>query len=96
MVRAHVQGAVEGTGGMRRMQRVVGGRIPVKSYDDSTWEGVGDTSAMEHPGRGDWASDFQNDLPGEGRPAELPGDGMHRQSRDKEGNAGTFPAPACP
>ena len=61
--RSHAQGAVEGTGGMRRMQIVLGGGIPVKSYDDSTWEGGKDTSAMKHPGRGDWDSDFQDDLP---------------------------------
>ena len=51
------------------MQIVFGGGIPVKSYDDSTWEGGEDTSEMKHPGRGDWDSDFQDDLPVEGRPA---------------------------
>ena len=75
---------------------VVGVGIPDESYDDSTWEGGGDTTAMEHPGRGDWASEFQDDLPGEGRPAELPGGGMPGPSGDEDGNAGALPAPACP
>ena len=44
------------------MRRVVGGSIPEELYDDSTWEGGGYTMAMEHPGRGGWASDFQNCL----------------------------------
>ena len=51
--------------------------------------------AMEHPGRGDWASDFQDDLPIKRRPAELPGEGMPMTSGNKEGNAGAIPAPAC-
>ena len=55
--RAHVQRAVEGTGVMRRMRRVFADRIPDESYDDSTWEGGGDTAAMEHPSLGDWALD---------------------------------------
>ena len=81
---------------MRRIWRVVGGGISVKSYDDSTWEGDRDTSAMEQPGRGDWASEFQDDLPGKGRPAELPGGGMPGQIGNKDENAGAIPAPACP
>ena len=78
---------------MRRMRRVVGGGIPDESYDDSTWEVGGDTAAMEHPGRRDWASDFQDDLPGEGRPTELPGGGMPGPSGDEDGNVGALPAP---
>ena len=49
---------------------------------------------MEHPDRGGWASEFQDDLPGEGRPAELPGGGMPGPSGDEDGNAGALPAPA--
>ena len=52
-------------------------------------------SATEHPGRGDWDSDFQDDLPGEGRPAVLTGGGMPGQSGNEDGNAGALPAPAC-
>ena len=51
---------------------------------------------MEHPGRGGWTSDFQNDFPGKGRPADLPGGGMPGPSGDEDGNAGALPAPACP
>ena len=54
------------------MRRVVGGIIPDKSSDDPTWEGGRNTTAMEHPGRGGWASDFQDEIPVEGRPVELP------------------------
>ena len=35
--RSHVQGAVEGIGGMRRMRRVVDCGIHVESYDYSIW-----------------------------------------------------------
>ena len=94
--RAYTQGAVKGTGGIRRMRRVVGGRIPVESYDDSTWEGGGDTSAMEHPGHRGWASDLQDDLPGEGRPVELSSGGMPGQSGGEGGNAGAILARECP
>ena len=51
---------------------------------------------MEHPGRGDWASDFQDELPGEGRPAELPSGVMPGQSGDEDGNEGALLVPACP
>ena len=94
--RDHVQGEVEETGIMRRMQRVVGDGIPDEPYDDSTWEGGEYTTSMEQPGRRDWTSDFQNDLPGEGGPAELPSGGMPGPSGDKDGNAVSLPAPECP
>ena len=81
---------------MRRMQRDVGDRISVESYIDSTWEGGRDTSAMKHPGRGDWASDLQDDLIGEGRTAELSSGGMPGQSGDKDGNVGALREPSCP
>ena len=48
---------------------------------------------MEHPDRGGWASD---DLPGKGRPTELPGGGMPGPSGDEDVNVGALPAPACP
>ena len=78
------------------MRRSVDSRFPVESYDESTWEGGRDTSAMKHPGRGDWASDLQDDLPGEGRPAEIPSGGMPGQSGDKDGNVGALREPSCP
>ena len=58
--RPHVQGLAEGTCVMQGVRRVVGSGIPDESSDDSTWEGGGVTTAMEHPGGGFWASDFQN------------------------------------
>ena len=48
------------------------------------------------PANGGRATDFQNDLPVEGRPAELPGGGIPRTSDNKEGDTGPFYAPACP
>ena len=77
------------------MRIVVGSRVPVESYDDSTWEGGGDTSAMEHPGRGDWASDLQDDLPGKGRPSELSSGRMPGRSSYKYGNAVELMVPEC-
>ena len=93
--RAYIQGAAKGTSGMWRVRRAVGGRIPVKSYDESTWEGGGGMSAMEHPDRGDRASDLQDDLTGEGRTAELSSGRMPGQSGDEDGNAGALLEPAC-
>ena len=80
---------------MRSVRRVLGGGIPDKSSDDSTWEVGGNTTEMEHPGRGVWASDFQDDLPVKGRPTELSGGGMPRPSGDEDGNTGALPAPVC-
>ena len=81
---------------MWSVQRVVGGGTPDDSYDDSTWEGGGNTTAMDHPGRGGWALEFQGDLPGKGRTAELPGGGMPGPSDNKDVNAAALPASACP
>ena len=80
---------------MKGVWRVVGGGIPDESYDESTWEGGRNKTAMEHPGCGGWASDFQNDLPGKGRPAELPCGEMHGTSGNKDGNACALNALAC-
>ena len=81
---------------MQGVRRVYGSMILDKSSDDSTWEGGGDTASMENPGCGGRATDFPNDFPGEGRPAELPGGGMPGTSGDKDGNVGALPAPECP
>ena len=58
----YIQGEAIETGGLQRVQRDVGGRIPVESYDDSTWEGGGDTAAMEHTSRSDQNPDLQGVL----------------------------------
>ena len=81
---------------MRLVRRYVGGRIPVKSSDDSTWEGGGETAAMEHTGHGNRTPDLPDVLPGEGRTAEMPSGRVPGQSGDKDGNAGALRAPACP
>ena len=81
---------------MWSLRRFFGGGIPDKSSNDSTWEGGGNKTVMDHPGRGGWASDFQDDLPVEGRPAELTGGGMPGLSGDEGGNTGALPAPAFP
>ena len=49
---------------------------------------------MEHPSRGYWALDFQDNLTGKGRPVELLGGGMPGPSGNEDGNVGTLPAPA--
>ena len=47
-------------------------------------------------GHGGRAEDIPHGLPGQGRPAEIPGGEMSRISGKKDGDAGTFYAPACP
>ena len=81
---------------MQGVWGVDGGGIPDDSSDDSTWEGGGDTTDLENPGRGGRATDFTNDIPGKGKPAELPGGGMPRPSSEEDGNTGALPAPSCP
>ena len=50
---------------------------------------------LENLGHRRRATDISNGLPGQGRPAELPGGGMPRPSSDKYSDAGTLPAPTC-
>ena len=90
-----IQGEAKGTCGLRQVQRDVGGRIPVESYDDSTCEGGRDTAATEHTDRGDQTPDLKDVLPGEGRTTEIPSGGVPGQSGDEDGNAGALRAPAC-
>ena len=51
---------------------------------------------LENPSPGVQATEFPNNIPVEGRPAELPGGGMPGSSGDEDGNAGALPAPTCP
>ena len=81
---------------MQGLRRVDGGGIPDETSDDSTLEGGGDTTEMDNPGRRGRATDFPNEIPGEGRPSETPGGGMPGPSGDEDGNAGALPAPSCP
>ena len=80
---------------MQEVQRVDGGGIPDKSYDDSTREGGGDTTEKNNPGRGGWATDFPNDTPGKRRTVKLPSGRIPGASGDKDVNAGALLAPAC-
>ena len=77
------------------MQRDVGGRIPVKSYDESTREGGRETAEMEQTGRGDWTPDLQDVLSGERRTAEMPSGGVPGQSGYEDGNKGELCATSC-
>ena len=81
---------------MQRVRLDDGGGIPGESPDESTWEGGGDATELENPGRWGQTTDFPNGIPGEGRPAELPGEGMHGPSGDKDRDVGAIPAPECP
>ena len=74
----------------RRWRRIYG-----KSHDDSAWAGERGATELENPGHGGRVIDISNGLPGQGRPAELPGGGMPGPSDDDNGDAGTLPAPAC-
>ena len=51
---------------------------------------------LENFGHGGRAADVTHELPVQGRPAELRGEGMPRTSSNKDGDAGTFSAPTCP
>ena len=81
---------------MQGVQGDNGGGIPGESPDESKWEGDGGTTELRKPGCGGRAMDIPNVIPGEGRPAELPGGGMPGPSGDKDGDAGALPALACP
>ena len=48
---------------------------------------------LENPGRGRLKTDISNDIPGQGRPVELPGGRMPGPSGNKDGDAGALLAP---
>ena len=70
-----------------------GGGIPDESPDDSTWAGGIGATELDKPGHGARDMDISNGLPGQGRPAELPGGGMPGPNGDEDGDAGALPAP---
>ena len=70
--RPHIQGATEGTGLMQGVQGVDGGGIPDKSSDDSTWEGGGDKTELENPGRRGRAAEFRMTFPAKGGQRRCP------------------------
>ena len=96
---AVIQGETQGPGGLRRVRRVwryAGGRLPVKSSDDSTWEGGGATAKVDHTGLGKGAPGIPDVLSGKGGTADMPRGGVSGESGDEDGNAGALSAPACP
>ena len=70
--------------------------LPVKSSDDSTWEGGRKMAEMGHIGRREGAPELPDVFPGKGRTAETPRGRVPGESGDKDNNAGAFRAPACP
>ena len=51
---------------------------------------------LENLGHGEIFADVMHELPGQGRPADLPVGGIPRTRDDEDGDAGTSYAPACP
>ena len=73
------------------MQRGDGGRIFGGAQYDAAWaSGRGETE-LENIDQGGRAVDVLHGIPGQGRPVELPGGGMHGPSGNKDGDAGAFP-----
>ena len=66
------------------------------AQDDTEWASNRGETDLENLGHGVRAADVLHGLPGQGRPADLPGGEMPRTSGDEECNAGKFSAPACP
>ena len=93
---AVIQGETQGPGGLRRLRRDAGGRLPVKSSDDSTCEGVGEAATVDHTGRGESAPGLPDFLSGKGGTADMPRGGVPGESGDEDGSAGEIRAPACP
>ena len=88
-------GASRGVGAVQVVQGGDGDWIICGAHDNTTWEsGRGDMD-LENLVHGGITTDVLHGLPVQGRPAELPGGGMPRTSGDKDGDAGTFYAPAC-
>ena len=73
-----------------------GGGIFGGSQDDTAWASDRRETELEYLGRGERAADVLHGLPGQERPAELPGVEMPRTIGDEDGDASPFSAPACP
>ena len=92
----HLQRAPEGTGEVQGVWGGDGRGIYGKSYDDSAWAGGIGATELENPGHGGQATDISDVLSGQGRPTELPGEGMPGTSGDEDGDAGSLPTLECP
>ena len=86
----------EGAGAVRVVQGGDGGWIFGGAHYNTTWASGRGYMELENLGHGGRIMDVPYGLPGQGRPVDLPGGGMPRTSVDKDGDAGTFSAPAFP
>ena len=91
-----IQRTTMGSGCVQRVWRAAGGRLPVESSDESTWEGVGETTPVDHPGRGKGLPGIPDVLSGKGGTADMPCGGVPGESGDEDANTGALCAPACP
>ena len=91
-----VQRTAAGSSSVQGMQRAVGGRIPVESSDDSTWESGGATMPGYHPGQGQVPPGIPDVLSSTGGTADIPRGGVPRKHGNEDGDAGALRAPACP
>ena len=66
-----------------------------EAHDDTAWASIRVEMELETLVHGVRAVDVPHGLPGQGRPAELPGEWIPRASGNEDGDAGTFYAPAC-
>ena len=89
-------GASEGSGAVKGIQGGDGGWIIGGSQDDTAWASSRGEMNLEKLGHWGISADVPHGLPGQGRLAELPGEGMPRTSGDEDGDAVTLYAPACP
>ena len=78
------------------MQGGDGGWIFGGGNDDTSWASSRGETDLENLGHKVRSADVSHGLPGQWRPAELPSGGMHGTIGDKDGDAGTFYAPAFP
>ena len=91
-----MQRATNRSGGVQRVRRASGGRLPVDSSDDSTWEVGGATTPVDHPGRGKGPPGIPYVLSGKRGTADVPRGRMPGEGGNEDGNAGALCAPACP
>ena len=81
---------------MQGVQREDVGWIFGGAQDDTEWASCREDTDLENLGHGGRALDVSHGLPSQGRPAEITFGGIPRTSVKKDGDAGTFYAPACP
>ena len=78
-------------GSLKGVQGGDGSGIYGESHDDSAWAGGRGTPELENPGHKGREMYTSNGLHVQGRPADLPGEGMSGTSGDDDSNAGTLP-----